>query len=169
MLLMEEKFFCWNCRGAGSKDFLREMFEWRRVHNPSIIVLIETEISGSRADAICNKLGKIHWVRSDAEVFSGGIWLLWDESVINVVPMDANRYFIHAVVSLKNGLRCMLTAMYTSPRENVRKHLWVELDTLVVNEPWVLLGDFNCVLSSEERSSGSGISSSFLQWVSRGA
>lgn len=150
------------------QDFLREMFDRRRDHNPSIIVLIEPKMSGSGVDEVCKKHGKSHWVRSEAEGFSGGIWLLWDDSAINVVPVDVNRFFIHALVSLKNGLRCMLTAVYASPRGSVRRNLWAKLDMLVIEKPWILMGDFNCVLRSEERSSGSGVFSSFVVGKSAG-
>lgn len=34
-----------------------------------------------------------------------------------------------------------------------------------VFKPWVLVGDFNCVINDEERSSNSGVSSRFRNWV----
>lgn len=43
------------------------------------------------------------------------------------------------------------------------KFLWKKLKE--VDRPWMLIGDFNCVLKEEERSSNSGTLSSFESWV----
>lgn len=66
-LLMNENFFISNYRGAGNKEFLREILEWRRIYKPAVIALSEPRISGSMADEVCEKLGKTHWIRSEAE------------------------------------------------------------------------------------------------------
>lgn len=62
-----------------SEDFLRELKELRQCYRPVLIVLIEPKISGAETNTICKKMGKLHWARSEAEGFSGGIWLLWDD------------------------------------------------------------------------------------------
>lgn len=41
--------------------------------------------------------------------------------------------------------------------------------SVVTDEAWVLIGDFNCVLRGEERSSRRGVSSTFVDWVERRA
>lgn len=57
--------------------------------------------------------------------------------------------------------------MYASPQPSTRKFLWDKLDALAVEIPWALIGDFNCILTVEERSSSSGVPSSFQSWVYR--
>lgn len=58
-----------------------------------------------------------------------------------------------------------LTAIYASPNARIRRSLWSRLDELRIEDPWVLFGDFNCMVMSKERSSIGGISSSFQAWV----
>lgn len=58
LLMLEDSLMSWNCRGAGSREFLHEVSEMMREHKSSIIVLIEPRISRDVADAICKKLGK---------------------------------------------------------------------------------------------------------------
>lgn len=47
----------------------------------------------------------------------------------------------------------------------MRNQLWPALDELERGAPWLLLGDFNCVLKGDERSSGTGVSEGFTNWV----
>ena len=46
----------------------------------------------------------------------------------------------------------VLTAVYASPQFNKRKCIWQHLEDFVatINRPWVLLGDFNDMLSEDE-------------------
>lgn len=154
MLLMEEKIFSWNCRGATSKDFMREMNEWRRLHKPTIILLIEPKINGSGANKVCRRLGKTHSTRYEAVGFSGGLWVLWDDSRIKVVPLEVDKSFIYAMVTLKNGMKWTLVVVYESPRAAVRRHMWAKLKEPIDKDPWLVMGDFDCVLRGEERSLG---------------
>lgn len=45
---------------------------------------------------------------------------------------------------------------------NIRRLLWDALDELKVENPWMLIGDFNCTLSDDERYIPGGTSRSFL-------
>lgn len=141
------------------------MNEWQRFHEPNIIIPVEPRISGSGADEVCKKLGKSHWIRSEANRFSGGIWLMWDEERIKIEPIEVQRCYIHASVKSTGDKRWYLTAVYASPRANERRDLWPKLDTPQSGERWLVIGDFNCVLKGEERNSGTGVLDSFVHWV----
>lgn len=47
----------------------------------------------------------------------------------------------------------------------MRRQLWEALDHAVSEEAWMLFGHFNCALRGEERRSGQGVSSAFVDWV----
>jgi len=47
----------WNVRGAGNRDFLNILNEHIRMQKPHIIALLETHISGDKADEVCGKIG----------------------------------------------------------------------------------------------------------------
>lgn len=55
---------------------MSEMSDQKERLNPSKIVLLEPKISRAEASKVCKGLGKSHWIRSEANGFSGGIWLL---------------------------------------------------------------------------------------------
>ncbi|KAI9113377.1 hypothetical protein K1719_015902 [Acacia pycnantha] len=58
-----------------------------------------------------------------------------------------------------NGLssKFFFTAVYGSPNQQFSKVLWQDLNLIAssISSPWVLAGDFNAILSHEERKGGS--------------
>lgn len=58
---------------------MRKILDLIRNHNPTMIVLLEPKICGSGASRVCKRLGKTHWIRSEADGFSSSVWLLWNE------------------------------------------------------------------------------------------
>ncbi|KAJ8430035.1 LOW QUALITY PROTEIN: hypothetical protein Cgig2_016820 [Carnegiea gigantea] len=46
------KLFVWNVRGAGNRHFLNEPKEYLRLHRPHLLALLETYISGDRANEV---------------------------------------------------------------------------------------------------------------------
>lgn len=63
----------WNCREARSREFLREMKEFNRVHRPAIAILMKPKLSGEVADFVCRNLGHDRWIKSNSEGFSDGV------------------------------------------------------------------------------------------------
>lgn len=128
-----------SCRGAGSREFIREMM---MEYLPSIIVLIEPQINGEPTNVVCKRLGKRKWIRSEAFGFSGGIWVMWDDEVINLSLKQADRFFGHLEVRMIGDLDWEFTAIYVSPNSSIRRHLWGRLDSSEVRLSWALVGDF---------------------------
>ncbi|OMO49887.1 Endonuclease/exonuclease/phosphatase [Corchorus capsularis] len=94
--------------GAGNKKFCQHAIDMIQTYKPSIMAVVEPTISGATARKVaqCLRMRKFHVV--DSERFAGGIWLCWEESILDV-----------------------------------------EVDI-----PWVVMGDFNDVLSSSEKFGG---------------
>lgn len=141
-----DRVVSWNCHGAASKGFEVEMKEILRSIRPKIIILIEPRISGEDAEKVCKGLGRRRWVRLEARGFSGGIWVMWEEGEVDIKLLEAHRSFLHMEVRSGLGQRWVLTAVYVSPQAQIRQFLWDDLDKLEVEKPWLLIGDFNCVL-----------------------
>lgn len=169
MKQLAENIHYWNCRGAKSVVFLREVKELMRVHQLMIVVLLEPKISGENAMDVCKQLRKSHWIRSEADGFSGGIWVLWDGDSIQVSPRYIYHQFIHMEVVSGRRRRWEFSAVYASPQAFLQRDLWNALNHIFVDVAWVLVGDFNCVLKPEERSSEGGVSSRFVDWWPDGA
>lgn len=50
-------------------------------HKPQLVVLIKTKVDGSRVDSILEKLGFPNFIKSDSEGLSGGLAILWHNSI----------------------------------------------------------------------------------------
>ena len=77
-------------RGAGSRDCLNSLKEYLRIHKPAIIAILETHISGKKADKVCNNIGFQGRYRVEARGFQRGIWVLWDTSELSLNILKAH-------------------------------------------------------------------------------
>lgn len=58
----------------------------------------------------------------------------------------------HCYIEPKSGLPGFYcTFVYTFNERSRRVELWNDLKSLITLDPWLLCGDFNCVMNAEER------------------
>ncbi|KAL8150347.1 hypothetical protein V2J09_020155 [Rumex salicifolius] len=74
----------WNVQGAGSREFMITLKELIRIHNPAILVMVETRLSGRQADKVRDTIGFDGVARAEAIGFQGGIWVLWRKAMVNL-------------------------------------------------------------------------------------
>ncbi|CAN1124799.1 Putative ribonuclease H protein At1g65750, partial [Linum perenne] len=98
--------------------------------------------------------------RADARGFKGGVWVVWDPLVVTLTIRDSGDQFIHAEGSLLDGSKYFITAVYASPRPTRRVLLWDVLKQIAVGmtSPWAVVGDFNSILSAEDKQGGTPFS-----------
>ena len=149
----------WNVQGAGNRHFMHILREHIRTHNPSIMALVETRISGTRAQVICNKTGFRKWFRVEAQGFQGGIWVFWQEEEIDLEVINSHEQFVTVGIRTQGRLGWFVTFVYASPHSHIREVLWQQLHSFAVDyrKPWLLAGDFNETVSLEERNHGGPI------------
>ncbi|KAG8503914.1 hypothetical protein CXB51_001863 [Gossypium anomalum] len=80
-LIMDGDIVSRQKKGCASDKFPRIFWEYNRDYSPDIISLLETRVSGSKADNIIAKLEFSFSHRVEAIGFSGGIWIGWKNSV----------------------------------------------------------------------------------------
>lgn len=68
------KLLLWNCRGAGNEDFQLVLRDLVSLHDP--VLMVETKISGVRADIASYRIGFGASTRVEARGFFGGIWVV---------------------------------------------------------------------------------------------
>lgn len=144
----------WNYRGAAPPIFIRHVKEMRRLYDIGIFAVFEPRISGENRAKVIRRLGFSGCSFVDAEGFSGGIWLLWDEDKWMVDVKSRSKYMIHSeVFSRESKKKFLLSTIYGSPQPTSRNLLWRELvDTAKeVREAWLVMGDFNAYLLSSEK------------------
>ncbi|KAL8137826.1 hypothetical protein V2J09_003827 [Rumex salicifolius] len=124
------------------KSRLPEMIQ---THDPTILVLLETHISGRQANKVCMKIRFDGLIRSKDVGFNGGIWVLWRRDRVSLVDVDAH----DQVISLKvNGVglsEWIISAIYASPNPTCREELCSRLLNFSAYNKlqWMMIGDFN--------------------------
>ncbi|GLT60154.1 hypothetical protein SLA2020_329350 [Shorea laevis] len=146
----------WNVRGAASKGFLQTAQELIKKHKPDIFIIAEPRISGTTADDRINDLRFDESVKVDARGFSGGIWILWNRTVGDITILDCFSQAITLLVKQAHRDPWLLSAIYANPVPTIREKLWQHLEQFTYTDglPWLLLGDFNQIISSDEHAEG---------------
>ena len=150
----------WNCRGALNPDFKRRIFEMAINHNPAIMVITETRVGGDRAERIIANLPFDGFIMMETIGYAGGLWVLWKKEEAYIDLLAATEQEIHATVKVRcSNLTWFISTIYASPRLAERRLVWSNLSEIAKlhNHPWLMLSDFNEVLSSEDKFGGNQI------------
>ncbi|KAJ8443336.1 hypothetical protein Cgig2_015817 [Carnegiea gigantea] len=125
----EVRLLNWNTQGAGSRNFLNILKEHIRMQHPQIIMLLETHISGSRAETVCNNIEFRGRLLMEARGYQGRIWILWQDSAIQLDILEDHEQFVTVEV-LSGGIRqWFFTAVYANPHPSNQEELWNRLDS----------------------------------------
>ncbi|GMJ12449.1 hypothetical protein HRI_004914100 [Hibiscus trionum] len=140
----------WNSQGAASAPFRRVFRMIVQEHRPLVVSLFEPRVSGIQVDKVVAAFGFNRSFRIEAHGFSGGLWLLWRE-LVRLDILTVSNQFLHGRYKLEAFDRWIFfTFVYASPEVAKRKCLWGQLNP-GMGHHWVLRGDFNVILSSNER------------------
>ena len=157
---MSIKILVWNVQGVGNK--IPTVKEIIRINRPTMVVLVETHLSGEQADKVCDRIGFSGKMRVDAQGFSGGIWMFWKAEEISVVTYGSHSQHLTVEIKKVGEDPWLFSAVYASPDSSLRRELWSELDNVKrnYNGPWLLAGDFNDTIAMSERN---GVGNSEMQ------
>ncbi|KAA3488313.1 reverse transcriptase [Gossypium australe] len=141
--------------GCASNKFLRAFREYNLEYKPDIVCLLEPRVSGHKATSIIDKLGFDRSHRIESVGFSGGIWVGWKDSItISIIHNHPQFMLLNLKVNaINNGF--FIFVVYGSPDRIKRQALWDDLMDVLPQDPlpWMILGDFNAILSPEDKKS----------------
>lgn len=91
----------------------------------------------------------------DCEGRSGGLALFWKEDV-DLIVLSYSRYHIHAKVMTSNNFGWYVTGIYGQPEVSRRRERWDWIKKIYneLEDPWLLCGEFNEIVSKEEKRGG---------------
>lgn len=150
----------WNVRGAGRRALHRHMQQLLQKFKPSMVILLETKVDRATNNRTFKLLSKSlpTNVTVPSNGHGSGLWICWDPGHIDADLISQSSQ--HITLSRNfTGDRCsrgFFTAIYASPNWQVCRSLWESLLQFRHNQcnletPWLLLGDFNCVLGPHEK------------------
>ena len=108
--------FVWNVQGARSREVLNILREHIRMHKPMIMALVETHVSGTRAQEICHRVGFRNWFRVEAQGFQGRIWVFWNSDELEIEVLHSHEQFVTIEVKPQGLANWVLTFVYASPQ-----------------------------------------------------
>ncbi|KAK5812437.1 hypothetical protein PVK06_027867 [Gossypium arboreum] len=107
-----------------------------------------------KADNFIRKSGFDNSLKVEAKGFYGGIWILWRKELdVNII--QASNQFIHTICkSDYHNFSCYATMIYASRNPKKRVVVWNQLLSIALPEPWVLGGNLNAIVSTDEQRGG---------------
>lgn len=117
----------WNCRGIGVASTVRALRDLVSQHTPYFVFLSETKARKKKIDNLCRMLTFDHVFSVDAVGRSGGVAMLWNNSV-DVTILKYCRNYIHAKIMINDmNIFCYFTGVYGDPDPNLRKRVWDDI------------------------------------------
>lgn len=143
----------WNVRGACVRCMFRNIKLLRSKYNPAMILLAETKCESDGRLQCLRKLGFNELVSIPSVGQFGGIAAAWKSNFLNVSVLYSHRQYLH-LNYIGGGISpFVLTGVYALPEANHKLMLWEDMRGLTssIVEPWVVMGDFNDISATSER------------------
>jgi hypothetical protein len=169
------KILAWNCRGLARGPTIRALRALIRNYRPDLLFLSETKVSSSHFQPSLFGLGFSAWLEVPLFGLQGGLYLAWKNGV-DVEPVHLDRNCIACLV-YSNPTHCpwLFSGIYAPHNSQSRDIFWSELSAMgnSYGGAWLLLGDFNSILSAAEKSGsrefGTSSHGNFIDFVNYNA
>ncbi|KAG7583713.1 Reverse transcriptase domain [Arabidopsis suecica] len=140
--------------GVGNTPTVRHLREIRGQYFPEITFLCETKNKRSYLENVVGHLGYFDLHTVDPVGKSGGLALMWKDSV-QVRVLQSDKRMIDSLIVWQDK-EFYLTCIYGEPVQSERGDLWERLTRLGLSrdKPWMLTGDFNELVDPSEKIGG---------------
>ncbi|KAL6203228.1 hypothetical protein ACLB2K_026931 [Fragaria x ananassa] len=145
----------WNCQGIVNRKTRHAMKLLVQQHQVHMIFLSETHCTSVQHNSLKKAIGLPNMIQVEREERSGGLVLLWDETM-QVSLRSAQYFFIDVDVVSEEDIQWRFTGFYGHPDTGQRHITWDLLRSIKgrVGEKWLVAGDFNEILQLSEKSGG---------------
>ncbi|KAM6592035.1 hypothetical protein CsatA_014640 [Cannabis sativa] len=150
------KIISWNARGLGNPSAFRHLRLLVQQQSPHLLFLMETKLPDNSVSRVRQSLHFPNGLESPRSGLSGGLLLLWKDEV-EITLLNMGPTFFDCYMMIENSPTVHLTCFYGAPEVNNRQVSWTLLERLAdvaPHLPWLVLGDFNEILSNSNKSGG---------------
>ena len=148
----------WNIRGfslALKQNGVRHVIKEHRV---DVLAILDSKVNVPKLDWIMKvKFPGWKQVNNFDQHAAGRICVIWNPAKVDLVSLGGSSQVIHCnVTCLVTSKSVCMSFIYGLHSIVARRPLWNNLKDfgLRCSMPWILLGDFNSILSAEERING---------------
>ncbi|XP_019233129.1 PREDICTED: uncharacterized protein LOC109213752 [Nicotiana attenuata] len=125
------------------------------------MAVLENRVKANNADPIMRKVfSNWQWAANYDEAPGGRIWVVWDRTKVEFEVKQAHEQYIAGQVSVRHcNTNFNFVAVYGKHNIQDRKILWEDLKGTMngVTGPSLIMGDFNSILSIEDRVQGNPV------------
>ncbi|XP_074315296.1 uncharacterized protein LOC141651483 [Silene latifolia] len=161
----------WNIRGMNNPSKQKEIKRLLGQNNVGLCGLLETKIKVNNGNNVRLNICDGWSVCTNSSLHKGGrIWLIWDPSSYDVTIFDIQIQSIHTkVVDKVRRKEFWFTMVYGMNKLADREPLWDSLRKYHsgLNGPWLVGGDFNAIMASNERIGGAPITNAEMRPLSQ--
>jgi exonuclease III len=153
------KTISWNIRGLNGRSKQRILRECIKTENPDILLLQETKCAGREAESIFRSSWRGgEFLFQDSVGAAGGLAILWNPQTVTLIhpfsTKDTLTAYFRVIASSKEGA---ITNVY-GPQSIQDKEGFIQtlhyVQTLIHTPHWIIGGDFNMILTLEEKTGG---------------
>ncbi|XP_042964722.1 uncharacterized protein LOC122298944 [Carya illinoinensis] len=147
------KLLAWNCRGLGNPRTVRELHLLVKEKVPQVVFISETKCNREKVEKIRNRLGLANSFVVESRGRSGGLAMMWSEKTYASLFSYSIHHISLEACNEEGGSKYHVTGFYGDPVVMKRRACWDLLRLLrpESNCPWLCMGDFNELLSNEEK------------------
>ena len=152
------RIISWNCRGINNSLTRRKVRQISRSTQANILCLQETKCDNwtvFQKEAIWDS--KLHeWITVNSQGLSGGLAISWDATMMMEISQysDQNWIWFHGSLKSQPHEKFCCVNPYMPHKRKRRRQVWQNLNLLLdrfSSLPICIIGDFNCILSKQDR------------------
>ncbi|XP_063935557.1 uncharacterized protein LOC135147075 [Daucus carota subsp. sativus] len=147
----------WNVRGLNKKPHQDEVVNFINSNGLSLCGFLETKVKSHNSLSISKRIKKgWKWIFNNDYHYNGRIWVGWDPNFWDIVVVDCNAQWITCKCTFKEKNVSFLSSfVYAYNNACDRIPLWnYFLSASSTILPWIVLGDFNCIVDLLEVDGG---------------
>jgi hypothetical protein len=156
------KILSWNCQGLGNPRAVRALKKLISTYQPDMIFLMETKLLEPQFKFLHMFRDTYHYHTIDYSISgggrAGGLAIIWNHCTLSVNIMNCDLNCIDCVItSQQHSISWRATGIYGFPKGQEKFltcQLINDLSCFNHNPNWLLFGDFNLVLASQEKAGG---------------
>ncbi|XP_059306288.1 uncharacterized protein LOC132057690 [Lycium ferocissimum] len=164
---MIDKVLFWNIRLVNTQQSFERLTDLNRRHHYALIALMEPFQS---ADSIDSYKSRLRYQNAHVN-YSGKIWIFWADEWQGLVMSDSEQQVTIKMNLIRSLHHILVSIVYAKCDERDREDLWDALNQMIPDDniPWLVGGDFNVILSEENKQGGLPVTvqetMDFAQWI----
>ncbi|XP_060973975.1 uncharacterized protein LOC133039163 [Cannabis sativa] len=150
------KRISWNARGLGNPNALRHLRLLVQQQSPHVLFLMETKLAQNSNSRIRQLLHFPNGLEVPRVGLSGGLMLFWTD-VVDVTLLNMGPTFFDCYMKFNGWPNFHFTGFYGAPEIANKSDSWTlfqRFGDVAPLLPWLTMGDFNEILSNNDKSGG---------------